>query len=273
MSVSTSVLTSQGPRNYNEDRYCIQAINRGHFVVAVFDGHGGKDCAEMCAQLMPGILRELIVFHPADESTVIRQLYKKLDELALSKGYVTQGCCAAIALIGKQRTWFSNCGDSMIACKMKSHKEALLVSEEHKVENEKERIAELGGIITYWDGCARVFGSLNIGRSIGDHSLKKYVISDPYIASAKTMDLDWICLASDGLWDVCTAERYNNDFEEAMKASASTSDAIGKVMQQAYQRGSTDNMTVVHCTMHGMVPTPYPSPTGANSHVSEAKKD
>ena len=250
MNLNICALTAQGPRDYNEDRYCARAVGNGKYILGVFDGHGGKDCAEMCAQQAPEILRDLLVQHPANEPLALRKLYSILDAKALELSYMQQGCCAAIVLITKQRAWFSNCGDAMIACKVKHKEHPQWQSQDHKVENEKARIEGLGGIITYWDGCARVFGGLNIGRSIGDHVNKKYISSEPFISSIKTQEIEWICAASDGLWDVHQPISFGEDLKEAMEnANGKRKEAVAQVMQKAYRKGSMDNMTVVHCDL------------------------
>lgn len=244
VGVDVRTIKAQGPRENMEDCSCVQAIDNGRVVMGVFDGHGGIDVAQMCADETPKILKQLLKMNP-DVSECLRLLYRDLDERAKQLNPTT-GCTAAIALITQDRVWFSNCGDAMIAIKMQNGKTTFM-SQDHKVENEKERIENLGGMVTYWGGCARIYGTLNIARSIGDHFMKTYVWSDPYVTATtcKKSDIDWIILASDGLWDVFTPDQVADNLN--------TSDGnLPQLIRDCYKRGSGDNVTVVHATFKSL---------------------
>jgi protein phosphatase 1L len=54
-----------------------------------------------------------------------------------------------------------------------------------------------------WSGTWRVGGVLAVSRAFGDRLLKKYVVADPEIQEESiTKDVEFVVLASDGLWDV-----------------------------------------------------------------------
>lgn len=239
--------TSQGPRSYNEDRHCIERVGNDKLVMAVFDGHGGYALAEMCAKKTPLMLQALLETNN-DVDVALFKLYDALDKMAMENGFEREGCCAVIVLLTNKRVWFSNCGDSMAVCK--TTRGVYNMSEEHKVSNERERLTNLDAYITSPDGCERLFGNLNIARAIGDHCYKKYVISRPYITSINLEheNVDWICLASDGLWDVVDATQYGNDlafFKKKFKDN--THEILNGVVRYAYVRGSTDNITIIQC--------------------------
>lgn len=57
----------------------------------------------------------------------------------------------------------------------------------------------------------RVMGLLAVTRSFGDHSIKEFVISEPYIQSRKIIDdHSFIVLACDGVFDVLSDEETCN---------------------------------------------------------------
>ena len=142
--------------------------------------------------------------------------------------------------------WFSNCGDAMIAMKTRNGN-VRYMSQDHKVENEKARIESLGGIVTYNTGCARIYGTLNIARSIGDHFLKAFVISDPYVTATTfpKAEIEWISIASDGLWDVYTPMDYADDIKE---------NSLNTVLNNTFARGSMDNVTIIHAEFKDLKP-------------------
>lgn len=239
VSIDVRTVKAQGPREYMEDYSCVEDISNGRVFMGVFDGHGGTEVAKMCAEQAPMMMKNLLATNP-DVSECMRLLYKQLDDKASELDH-NVGCTAAMALIVKDRIWFSNCGDAMIAVKMRNG-DVYYVTQDHKVENEKDRVESLGGMITYWGGCARIYGTLNIARSIGDHFMKTYVISDPYVTATSCMksEIEWITLATDGLWDVYTPEQLNETLESSETYN------LPELLRSCYMRGSRDNVTIIH---------------------------
>ena len=112
---------------------------------------------------------------------------------------------------------------------------------------EKKRIENSGGFILR----NRVLGVLAVSRSFGDHSLKQFVVSTPFVNSmALTEEDDFLILACDGVWDVMSdqevvdfvkvyAENQNGSTEEKF-------DVIARALvDEALKRGSTDNITAI----------------------------
>lgn len=86
-------------------------------------------------------------------------------------------------------------------------------------------------------------------RAIGDHDVKEYAISAPYVHSqAITSNNQYIILASDGLWDV-VSDRDAIEFVQArwfypMNVTAHMLAALAR------DRGNTDNITIVVAKLH-----------------------
>lgn len=68
-------------------------------------------------------------------------------------------------------------------------------------EREAMRISEAGGFVLK----NRVNGVLAVTRSLGDQSLKEWVIGSPYTSEVVLSDNDsYLIIACDGVWDVLT---------------------------------------------------------------------
>jgi len=236
VSVTIKTVKAKGPRPTMEDRCVVEFLPGSKIIIGIFDGHGGDAIAQMCIETAPKLMEELLQTNQ-DISQCIKLLYKQLDDQARDMGCPYVGTTAAIILITPDKVWFSNCGDAMIAMKVRNG-DVKFMTQNHKVENEKERIKDLGGIVTYWDGCARIYGTLNIARSIGDHCLKTYVVSEPYVTTSTCIksDIDWILVASDGLWDVFEPHEVDTSLQKSKNN-------LQQLVQEAFTRGSTDNVT------------------------------
>jgi len=237
-----------------EDRSVVSKLGDDKTLYAVFDGHGGDSIAELCKVNCADVLKQCLLTTPHDVSIAIRECFDILDQLAEKTNQVTTGCTAVLCLVAQDRLWFANAGDSMTMVCFKNG-QTELVSFEHKVEMEKERIRDAGALVTYWDGTARINGMLNVARGIGDFALKKYVPSTPFIRSInrKISDFEYILIASDGIWDVYTVESLHNDFQNFIRDNSRDNDrkvaiqmALTEIIRSAAMKGSTDNITIVY---------------------------
>ncbi|THU57622.1 hypothetical protein C4D60_Mb03t05470 [Musa balbisiana] len=90
---------------------------------------------------------------------------------------------------------------------------AIAVSRDHKPDqtDERQRIEDAGGFVM-WAGTWRVGGVLAVTRAFVDRHLKQFVVADPEIhEEAVDGSLEFLILASDGLWDVVTNEVEGRD--------------------------------------------------------------
>ncbi|KAF4635867.1 hypothetical protein G7Y89_g2234 [Cudoniella acicularis] len=138
----------------------------------------------------------------------------------------------------RQRVLYTaNVGDARIVlCR---NGKALRLSYDHKGsdENEGKRIANAGGLILN----NRVNGVLAVTRALGDAYMKDLVTGHPYTTETVIQpDLDeFIILACDGLWDVCSDQ-------EAVDLVRNNLDPISSAKQlvdHALARFSTDNLS------------------------------
>ncbi|PKY03484.1 PP2C-domain-containing protein [Aspergillus campestris IBT 28561] len=157
----------------------------------------------------------------------------------------TQASAGGAALIPKlqekavrQRVLYTaNVGDArVLLCR---NGKALRLSYDHKGsdENEGKRIANAGGLILN----NRVNGVLAVTRALGDAYIKDLVTGHPYTTETVIQPEadEFIILACDGLWDVCSDQeavdliRHIPDAQEASKV----------LVDHALARFSTDNLS------------------------------
>jgi len=243
IKIKSYAIKCKGPRPYMEDTYVIAKLNKNMKLLGVFDGHGGASVSEICKASFPVILTESIKWAGGDVNVAIRKTFSLVDQLVEIKQQNYVGSTAAIVLIDKNKAWFANAGDSMSMI-ITHTGEFKLLSVEHKAESEAERIKSSGGLITYYDGMGRVNGTLNLSRSIGDHYLKRHVISDPYIHKISLTEVKYIVMASDGIWDVYNKDQLGQEILTLCKKH-SLERVVEMIVDRAYKNGSMDNITLI----------------------------
>ncbi|KAI0406659.1 phosphatase 2C-like domain-containing protein [Xylaria palmicola] len=138
----------------------------------------------------------------------------------------------------RQRVLYTaNVGDArIILCRSGR---ALRLSYDHKGsdENEGKRIANAGGLILN----NRVNGVLAVTRALGDTYMKDLVTGHPYTTETVIQPEtdEFIIIACDGLWDVCTDQ-------EAVDLVRGETDAVAAsklLVDYALSRFSTDNLS------------------------------
>ncbi|KAG9233771.1 phosphatase 2C-like domain-containing protein [Amylocarpus encephaloides] len=138
----------------------------------------------------------------------------------------------------RQRVLYTaNVGDARIVlCR---NGKALRLSYDHKGsdENEGKRIVNAGGLILN----NRVNGVLAVTRALGDAYMNDLVTGRPYTTETVIQpDLDeFIILACDGLWDVCSDQEAVDLVRENQDPSA----ASKHLVEYALARFSTDNLS------------------------------
>jgi len=250
---SYGVASSPGKRASMEDFYearidDVDGEKVGMF--GVYDGHGGVRAAEYVKQH----LFSNLIKHPkfiTDTKAAIAETYNRTDSEFLStdseflKADSTQtrdaGSTASTAIIVGDRLLVANVGDSRAV--ISKGGQAIAVSRDHKPDqtDERQRIEDAGGFVM-WAGTWRVGGVLAVSRAFGDKLLKPYVVADPEIKEEVVdSSLEFLILASDGLWDVVT----NEEAVAMVKPIQDPQEAANKLLEEASRRGSSDNITVI----------------------------
>eukprot|EP01118_Nematostelium_gracile_P019558 TRINITY_DN90_c0_g1_i4.p1 TRINITY_DN90_c0_g1~~TRINITY_DN90_c0_g1_i4.p1 ORF type:complete len:315 (+),score=75.85 TRINITY_DN90_c0_g1_i4:3-947(+) len=222
--------------------------NKGFF--AVFDGHGGKEAAVFASKNFHVVLEEFLskeneeVYNDQDKVfDILKKVYHETDERIKTAVPTHHGSTAVTCLItGKgdnRHLYTGNAGDARaVLCR---DGKAIRLTYEHKAADESEaaRITQSGGFIIH----GRVNGQIIITRSLGDHLMKDYIISEPYTTHEKLTEKDThLIVACDGLWDV-VEDQQACDFL-AQYPNSSADELSKRLLVKALQEGSTDNLSI-----------------------------
>ncbi|WIA09237.1 hypothetical protein OEZ85_008645 [Tetradesmus obliquus] len=209
----------------------------------VFDGHGGPNAADYVRSNLFINLLEHTKFN-TDITSALVESFEGTDKQYLEhndNASRDDGCTAVTAVVVGERLLVANVGDSRAV--LSRGGKAVPMSIDHKPNSREERtrIEDAGGVVV-WAGTWRVGGVLAVSRAFGDRPLKRYVIPTPDIKDEQlTSADDCLILASDGLWDVVS----NQDAVAIVKDIAEADKAARRLVDEAYQRGSNDNISCV----------------------------
>jgi len=232
-------------RKSMEDSHVIQAPfmgdpSAGFF--AVYDGHGGKEAADMASCELHRFLE--MELEPGKNGSVRESFvkaYERMDDrLKLDALYM--GATAVTCLIrsedGTRRLYAANAGDARaVLCR---DGKAIRLTKDHKASDEEEqkRVQESGG----WVSMNRVHGVLAVSRALGDHAMKQSVISEPHFWEDELTDEDtFLIIACDGLWDVCS----DQDCVDMVQGLADAQAMADTLIKAALDNGGKDNISVM----------------------------
>lgn len=217
---------------------------------AIFDGHVDKNASAAAKDRAPHILQSILDRKYTDLSTINITLwedfYNQLDSQL--KEFEYEGTTATTALIwtvnSEKFLQVANVGDS--SAFLRRGEEVIELTQDHRVSNpsEQKRLRDSGQELI--SGQTRLNG-LSVSRALGDHFMKENetgFIGIPHVSPViKLTPRDtFLIMASDGLWDVISAE-------EAMSLISNLSDPqeMSKhLVSSAVKRtGCNDNVTAI----------------------------
>eukprot|EP00747_Dinoflagellata_sp_TGD_P179547 gnl/TRDRNA2_/TRDRNA2_30523_c0_seq1.p1 gnl/TRDRNA2_/TRDRNA2_30523_c0~~gnl/TRDRNA2_/TRDRNA2_30523_c0_seq1.p1 ORF type:complete len:463 (+),score=93.37 gnl/TRDRNA2_/TRDRNA2_30523_c0_seq1:146-1534(+) len=275
----------QGRRPHMEDRTCavlelVEAKQLGEgrhaSLFGVFDGHGGQQVSEACAQKLPGILaEELISAGWSGAEQALNAAFARLDEVLRTVGgnfkapggashpYDWIGSTGVVMLLlrepagapGKRvRVFCANVGDSRaVLCRGRNARD---LSHDQKPQNspERERIEAAGGRVTLFGPCWRIDAGLNLSRAFGDFAYKtrhdlpldrQKVIAVPEILVEELGEADeFIVAGSDGIFDVLSSEALVQQMREAAERGDTMEAAVQRTLEDCIRGG--DNVTLCY---------------------------
>ncbi|KAG4094724.1 protein phosphatase 2C [Neocallimastix lanati (nom. inval.)] len=228
---------------------------QGYF--AIFDGHAGKQAAEWCGKQLHENLIEIFKESPnMPIQEALNKAFLKTDSQINEKREIPSGCTAIVVFVRKEKIkdddgnevekrvlYSANVGDARAV--LSRNGRALRLSCDHKGSNleEVQRITDAGGFVLN----ARVNGILAVTRSLGDYSMKEWVIGNPYTTRVVLNDNDkFLILACDGIWDVCT----DDEAVELIENIADPQEASEVLLRHALDNFSTDNLSVLIVRFH-----------------------
>jgi len=223
---------------------------------AVFDGHGGKDAADMAADLLHKEVVKLPSFLSGNLAEALNQGFASTDKQILETGAKqkwTNGATAVVVFIIRNTLYLGNAGDSeAVVAEIGDQEEhqAHLLSEKHKPSDERERIEAAGGHVIF----GRVLGNLAVSRSLGDSDFKTpmnrapgdWVSAVPFVRDIPlTPKNTFLIIACDGLWDKMTYQEAVDFIYQRKQEGKSPTEAAQLITQEALNKGSLDNITTV----------------------------
>ncbi|XP_061585644.1 protein phosphatase 1F [Cololabis saira] len=236
-------------------------VERSYY--AVFDGHGGVDAAAYAANHLHVALSQQETLQ-SDTAAAFKSAFKHTDDMFRGKAQrerLRSGSTGVAVLIHGQQLTVAWLGDSQAILVRNGQVVTLMDPHKPDREDEKQRIEDLGGCITFM-GCWRVNGTYAVSRAIGDFDQKPYISGDADCSTVPLLgDEDYVLLACDGFFDavgppevpslVLDALQQTGDLGGAGDAPPTSPDrAAGlRVAQQlvahAKEAGSSDNITVM----------------------------
>ncbi|KAG7694690.1 hypothetical protein KL929_003598 [Ogataea haglerorum] len=207
-----------------------ERLDWGYF--AVFDGHAGKNAARWCGSNLHNILVEKIM---DDDNVDLREnlnsSFLEADVQMEREIQGSSGCTAAVAVL----RWEEEIDDSASEDEVDPKTTPFDFSSD---KLEQQRIVNSGGIMLK----NRVNGVLAVTRSLGDVYLKSLVIGAPFTTCTELTDQDdFLILACDGLWDVCS----DQDAVDLIKDEMDPYKASDTLCKLAISKMSTDNVTAM----------------------------
>ena len=229
-----SKATAKGARSYQEDRYLVFSTIMGTYL-GVWDGHGGAECAALCAKALPSILTN-------DPS-----LSYALDELNKMTRTMRAGSTASLVLIPKDesRVDVAVLGDSPVLVSRPDG--SIWVSPEHNVRtNEAEADAAIkrGGFLAQGYLFADYSGDgLQMSRALGDAHLDKVLSREPEVFSLALYKGKFVLMCSDGAVDPSHAAAKASI--DSIVALVEAGGDAQEIVERALAAKTGDNVTAI----------------------------
>ncbi|XP_021282986.1 probable protein phosphatase 2C 58 [Herrania umbratica] len=237
----------KGKSNHDMEDYVVSEFKKkddGELgLFAIFDGHLGHDVAKYLQNhLFDNILKEHDFWTQTEDA--IRRAYHSTDAEILDKTRLLgRGGSTAVTaiLINGQKLVVANVGDSRaVICK---NGVAEQLSVDHEPSKEKRMIESRGGFVSNLPGdVPRVDGQLAVARAFGDKSLKLHLSSEPDVTVvAIGDDVEFIILASDGIWKVMS----NQEAVDTIKNIKDAQSAAKLLIEAAVSKKSKDDISCI----------------------------
>lgn len=193
----------QGHREEQEDRYVISVDENGG-LFAIFDGHGGPECAQKAQDYAGDIWRNLSADEP---ETALKDWVKELADI--TSEFQTEGCTLSAVFIPKDAlnaAYTATLGDSPIL--VRDEWGIVRTAPDHNIRrNDWELKAALNRGGLYSGGYLHVdpYGpGLQMGRALGDGWMGPVISKEPEINvfNLGQQPGDFVLIGSDGIFDL-----------------------------------------------------------------------
>ena len=237
------------------------------FFAAVYDGHGGAECAQFLQEELHGFVGRALDAHGADDEASVTAALKDAcltcdaAFLATKPGTRVGSTACMLLIFGQKLMSCANVGDSR--CCLATSSECVPLSEDQTParEDEAARIRNAGGFVIH----KRVMGELAVSRAFGDAELKKpvhelvrpaepapdevgprLVLAEPEVRHTRVAG-DFVLIACDGVFDVFSSPEAVDAVKKALAEGQGDPVRAASVLctSAVDDRGSRDNATAV----------------------------
>jgi serine/threonine protein phosphatase PrpC len=199
--VKITVATTQGSRDYQEDRAVHSWCPGKGWLLGIFDGHGGAATAVKVSESLLPSFEVAWTSSPNNVAAVLREMFSSFVHLTQQD---LSGTTASILFIPEntQSVWWGVLGDSPIA--VMDSQGVIHVGPDHNVRTNPEELAAAqrrGG--HYRSGYLEDPGlpgvGLQMARSLGDATLARVLNREPEISEVPLGGRGIVLVGSDGL--------------------------------------------------------------------------
>lgn len=230
----------QGRRDEQQDAWVIERLNIGEKIydlAAVFDGHGfgGALVANKARERLGRKVEQML----ADGANQEGALWGALLVLGQEMSDEKSGCTALAALISERKMYLAYVGDSLAVLLRGGVAYPLNKLHNPSLEEESQRILASGGVVRRMGKVLRVGAKgLAVSRAIGDAGVRG-ISHEPGVLELDLFPEDEIVLMCDGVWKQFPLK------DLAAGAGAGADELASSLVNGAYARGSSDNLTAV----------------------------
>jgi protein phosphatase 1K len=235
--------TEKGKRPYQEDRSVVYWVPDEGYLLAVFDGHGGSECADHCAKVLIELWHRTYKWdHITSHESLISAVFHTLNDGTENMG---PGCAASIAFIPKDGTSVivGVLGDAPVLIKQANGE--LWLAPEHNVRTnraEADAAIKRGGFVQSGYLFVRQSGQgLQMSRALGDRFLGTVLNREPEIFRLPLGVGSWVLVGTDGLFDPSHATQPGETIAAAIEAGHDAN----QLVQNALNVPTYDNVTAI----------------------------
>lgn len=226
--VNLSTYSIRGLRNTMEDTFNNHIFSSEHefYACGIYDGHAGDEVSLNLKNYMFERLQLNINFllfidsECVDIKLLKNAVYETFFEFDKDFCDLDSGSTCIICFVTKYDILCANVGDcrAIIINNIGSFAE---LSNDHKADYDRHRIISAGGTLDHYSGIWRVNSALAVSRAFGDKSFKigstdcrlTHVTVEPeFIDIKRTLELDCLIIASDGIWDVISNKVMQDEY-------------------------------------------------------------
>lgn len=219
----------------SEDRIAVSTKN-GEVLFAVFDGHRSSQVAALASEEVADRLWSSPSW-PSAPAEALQGVLRECHEQARSERLKGGSTAVLVATVGGM-VWCCNAGDSRAVAGLHGGDiKRLSVDHKGSADDEDARIRAMGGCVEF----GRLGGMLEVSRGLGDFDFESDgFTSDAHICSVRRENVEFVVLASDGLWDVVDDEACC-----ALVREWGLANIAERLADHAFKLGSEDDISVI----------------------------